>query len=51
MCIKHKSIDHTKANDISNLNDIGEVAWNFILVIYKSEWNTLVTNKDNRIFK
>ena len=49
--IKNKSIDCTKANNILDLNSIGEVAWNFIFTIYKSGWNALVTNKDNRTFR
>jgi len=49
--IKHKSIDHTKSNNILNLNGIGEVVWNFIFAIYKSEWDAFVTNKDNRTFR
>jgi len=49
--IKHKSIDCTKANNILDLNGIGEVTWNFMLAIYKSEWDTLITNKNNKTFR
>ena len=49
--IKHKSIDYTKANNILDLNGIDEVTWNFILATYELEWDTLITNKDNRMIR
>ena len=49
--IKNKNINCNKANDILDLNSIGEVVWNFISTIYKSKWDSLITNKDNRTFK
>ena len=33
------------------LKDFGEVAWNFVFSIYKSEWDTVYTNKDNNSFR
>ena len=49
--IKNKDINCTKANDIPDLKSIDEIVWNFISAIYKSGWDTLVINKDNKTFK
>ena len=49
--IKNKDINCTKANDIPDLKSIDELVWNFISAIYKSGWDTLVINKDNKTFK
>ena len=49
--IKNKSIDHNKVNNIPDLSSVGKVVWNFISAIYKSGWNSLVTNKDNTTFR
>ena len=49
--IKNKNIEHNKANDISDLSGVGEVAWNFISAIYEPDWNSFVTNKENRTFR
>ena len=45
--ILNKKIENSKTNEVNNLKDIGEVAWKFILAIYKLEWDSLVT--DNNI--
>ena len=49
--IKNKSINHSKTNNILYLSSIGEVAWNFISTIYKSGWDLLISNKENRTFR
>ena len=49
--VKNKCIDCTKTNNILDLNGMSEVAWNFIFAIDRSDWNTLVTSKNNRKFK
>jgi len=49
--IKNKSIDYSKANNIPDLRDIGEATWNFISIIYESDWDSLITNKKNISFK
>jgi len=41
--IKNKSINCNKLNDIPDLKRMGEVVWNFILTIYDSEWDSLVS--------
>jgi len=35
--IKSKNINSKKANDVPDLKGVGEVAWNFISALYKSE--------------
>lgn len=49
--IKNKGIDYIKTNNILDLNGMGEVFQNFISAIYKSGWDVLVTNKNNRAFR
>ena len=49
--IKNKSIEPNKANDVLNLKGVGEAAWNFISTLYKLEWDSLVTDKDNQSFR
>ena len=39
------------SKNILDLSGIGEVVWNFISVIYKSGWNSLITDKENKMFK
>ena len=45
--IKNKSIEPNKANNVLDLKDIGEAAWNFISTLYNSSWDTLISDKDN----
>ena len=45
--IKNKSIEPSKMNNVLDLKGIGEAAWNFISAFYKSEWDLLVSDKDN----
>ena len=49
--IKNKSIKRNKINDVLDLSSVGEAAWNFISALYKSGWNSLVSNKDNQTFR
>ena len=49
--IKNKSINYSKTNDIPDLSSVGEVAWNFISIIYESGWDSLIANKENRTFR
>ena len=44
-------IDSDKANDIKNLEGIGEVVWGFILAFYESHWDYLITDKNNFSFR
>jgi len=41
-------LGHTEKN-ISAIVGFGQVAWNFILSIYKLGWNNLKTNNNNRL--
>ena len=49
--IKNKEIDHSKANNISDLNSIGKVVWNFISVLYGSGWNALNVDSAKKSFR
>ena len=48
--IKNKSIQSNKVNDVPDLKRIGKVAWNFISASYESNWDSLITDKDNCSF-
>ena len=45
--ILNKSVERDKVNDFDDLKDVGKVAWDLILAIYDSGWNTL--SVDNNI--
>ena len=48
--ISNKQIESSKANDLMDFNGIGDVVWNFISSVYKSNWDTLHTdNKSNTL--
>jgi len=49
--IKNKSIDCNKANNVMDLKSIGNVAWNFISILYESGWDSLIADKDNYSFR
>ena len=49
--IKNKEIDRSKANNISDLNGIGEVVWNFISILYDSGWNALNVDSAKKSFR
>ena len=49
--ILNKSIIGDKANDVKNLKSMGEVAWEFILALYKSKWDYLIVDKNNFSFR
>jgi len=46
--ITNKKIDSSKANDLEDFKDIGEVVWNFISSVYEANWDVLSTD-DNSI--
>jgi len=39
--ITNKQVNSSKANDLKNLNGIGEFIWNFISLVYYANWDTL----------
>ena len=48
--ISNKQIELSKTNDLMDFNGIGDVVWNFISSIYKSNWDILYTdNKSNTL--
>ena len=49
--IKNKSIDKSKANNITDLKGMGNAAWQFISALYESKQDFLVTNNNNRTFR
>ena len=49
--IKNKNIEYNKANNILDLSSIGKAVWNFISTIYELDWNSLVTDKENKTLK
>ena len=53
MCkyILGKTINDDKANNIKDLEDIGEVAWEFISAIYEAHWNSLFVDNSKTSFR
>jgi len=50
--ISNKQVQSSKANDLDNLDGIGDVVWMFISSVYDSNWNVLFTdNKTNTLRK
>jgi len=46
-----QKIENNKLNEVNDLKDIGEVAWNFISAIYESGWDSLITDNNNISFR
>jgi len=46
-----KTINGNKANNIKDLEEVGRVAWKFILAFYNSYWNNLMVDSTNRLFR
>ena len=49
--IRNRNIESNKVNNVNHLQCLGQIAWEFILSIYKSGQNILITNENNRIFR
>jgi len=49
--IKNKKVEKEKINNMTELKEFSKTAWSFISSIYESEWNSLYTNKENRMFR
>jgi len=43
--IQGKQVDGNKANDLSDLDGMGDAIWNFISSIYASKWDVLYTDR------
>ena len=48
--ISGKSIDSTKANEVKDLRSMGEALWEFINVVYKSQWDSFFV-ENNTTFR
>ena len=46
-----KSINEDKANEVQNLESIGKAAWEFLLAIYKSWWDSLFIDESKTTFR
>jgi len=49
--IKQHSLVKRMVKDISQISEFSSVAWKFLFAIYKSSWNKLIANKNNKYFK
>ena len=49
--ILNKSIKDNKANNVKNLEGVGEAAWRFISALYESHWDQLIADKNNLSFR
>ena len=49
--IRSRKVVNSKANDVPEIQGYGKAAWNFVFSIYKSEWNSLSTNKYNNFLE
>ena len=49
--ILNKYIERGKVNDFDNLKGVGNMAWDFILAIYKSGWDALSADNNNISFR
>lgn len=49
--IKNKKVKQKKINNMPKLKEFGKAVQSFISFIYKSGWNSLYTDKENRMFR
>jgi len=49
--ILNKSIEDDKANNVKDLEGVGEAAWGFISALYEFYWNQLIADKNNLSFR
>jgi len=49
--IGNRYVESNKVNNVNQLQGFGQAAWEFISSIYKSGWNILTTNKNNRMIR
>jgi len=48
---QHKKVKKEKINNVTEIKEFNKAAWSFISSIYKSGWNLLYTDKENRTFR
>ena len=49
--ILNKLIEEDKTNNVKDLVGVGEVAWRFILALYRSYWDQFIADKNNLSFR
>ena len=49
--ILNKKVEIGKVNNFEDLKGVGKVAQDFILAIYKSGWDVLITNSNSNSFR
>jgi len=47
--LRQRNLEGCNANNIRQLDPFGELAWDFILAIFKSGWDMLTTSNDSPI--
>ena len=49
--ITNKQVDSSRVNDLEDLNGIGEFIWNFISLVYQSNWDSLYADKQSNLLR
>ena len=49
--IENKKINTAKSNNVKNFQGIGKATWKFVSAFYKAEWDLLIADVHNNIFK
>ena len=49
--IQGKQVDNGKANDLSDLNGMGDAIWNFISSVYEAKWDGLHTDQNTNTLR
>ena len=49
--IRNRDVESNKVNDVNQLQGFGQIVWEFISSIYQSGWDTLTTNKNNKMIR
>jgi len=49
--IRQCKLEDKTTKDISQILEFGFIAWNFFLAIYKSSWDKLAANMDQKSFR
>ena len=42
--ISNKQVNNSKANELNDFDGMGNAIWNFISLVYKAKWDTLITD-------
>ena len=49
--ISNKQVESLKLNDLEDFNSIGEAIWNFISLVYSTNWNSLHADKQSNMLR